>query len=149
MAVYRPKYRDPKTGALVESEIWWYEFTFTGKRIRQSAKTARKTIAIQAEKQKRMGLERALAGMPTENRKNRVRTVSEVLAEYAKGYPVNHRAKSALRVRAASARLKRVLGSALQPDLTQAALLITWPPGGKRTQATGPSTSNWAFSRER
>ena len=27
MAVYRPKYRDQKTGELVESEIWWYEFS--------------------------------------------------------------------------------------------------------------------------
>ena len=33
-------------------EVWWYEFVFCGKRIRESAKTTRKTVAIEAEKQR-------------------------------------------------------------------------------------------------
>ena len=39
MAVYKPKYRDPKTGELVEAGIWWYEFSLAGKSIRESAQT--------------------------------------------------------------------------------------------------------------
>ncbi len=117
MAVYRPRYRDKKTGNTITSNVWWYEFTFAGKRVRDSAKTTRKTLAVQAEKQKRLELERALAGMPTEGAENRIRTVSEVLASYAKGYGVNHRDKSALRVRAASAHLSEILGPVLLPDL--------------------------------
>jgi hypothetical protein len=27
---------------------WWYEFIFAGKRVRESAKTSRKTIALEA-----------------------------------------------------------------------------------------------------
>jgi len=48
--------------------IWWYEFTFAGRRIRESAKTTRKTVAIEAEKARRRELERALAGLPVEER---------------------------------------------------------------------------------
>ena len=59
MSVYRPKYQDPKTGKLKQQAVWWYEFTFAGKRIRDSAKTTRKTIAVAAEKQRRLELEPA------------------------------------------------------------------------------------------
>jgi hypothetical protein len=45
MAVYRPKYRDPKTGKPVESSIWWCHFRFAGKRYRESTMTTRKTLA--------------------------------------------------------------------------------------------------------
>ncbi|MGD0199775.1 MAG: hypothetical protein ABSD27_03395 [Bryobacteraceae bacterium] len=63
MSVYRPKYRHPKTGELTESQIWWHEFTFAGKRIRESAKTTLKTMAQESEKRKRLELERALDGL--------------------------------------------------------------------------------------
>jgi hypothetical protein len=35
MAVYRPKYRNPKTGELLESQVWWYDFSFAGQRIQK------------------------------------------------------------------------------------------------------------------
>ena len=94
MAVYRPKYRDPKTGELVESGVWWYEFTFAGKRHRDSTKQTLKTLAIEVEKDERRKLERALAGLPTEERTQRIRTVSEVLKAYREGYTSGHREKS-------------------------------------------------------
>ena len=47
MAIYRPRYRDPKTGELVESAKWWYEFPFAGRRVRESSKSTRKTIATE------------------------------------------------------------------------------------------------------
>lgn len=118
MAVYRPKYRDPKTEKLKQQAVWWYEFTFAGKRIRDSAKTTRKTIAVEAEKQRRLELERSLAGMPAEKPQNRIRTVAEVLGEYRKAYPVNHRDKSVAIVKERSAHLDRLLGAVLLPDLS-------------------------------
>ena len=30
MAGYKPKYRDPKTGELVESAVYWYDFVRDG-----------------------------------------------------------------------------------------------------------------------
>ena len=53
MAIFKPKYRD-KDGNLVESDVYWYEFLYAKKRIRESAKTTRKTIAIEAEKRRKL-----------------------------------------------------------------------------------------------
>lgn len=43
--------------------VWWYEFNFDGARIRESARTTSKTIAKQAELQRRRELERAVNGV--------------------------------------------------------------------------------------
>jgi len=94
---------------------WWYEFTYAGKRIRQSAKTTRKTIAVEAEKRRRLELERGRTGLPTENPNTRIRTVSETLA----GYKVNHRDKATLRVRSASAHVADARGCLLLSDVNQ------------------------------
>ena len=45
---------------------WWVEFCFGEKRIRESAKTGRKTLALEFEKRRRLELERAYAGIPAE-----------------------------------------------------------------------------------
>jgi hypothetical protein len=50
MAVYQPRYRDPKTGETKKSAVWWYDFTFAGRRIQESTKSTRQTIAVEAEK---------------------------------------------------------------------------------------------------
>ncbi len=45
-------------------EVYWYEFQFNGSRIRESAHTPSKTIAKQAEQQRRRDLERAINRIP-------------------------------------------------------------------------------------
>lgn len=122
MAVYRPKYRDKNTGELVESRIWWYNFTFAGQRIQKSAKTHLKTIAKEAEKDHRRRLERAAAGMPTEQAEQRIRTVGDVLKDYESQYSINHRKRSTVTVQGHCKHLSRLLGIALLPDITQARL---------------------------
>jgi integrase len=119
MSVYRPKYRDPKTGELVESQVWWYEFTFAGKRYRDSTKQTLKTLAGEVEKDERRKIERAYAGLPTESRVQRIRTVSEALKTYQKGYETGHREKSVSWVKERMAHVERLLGSAILPDLTE------------------------------
>lgn len=84
MSVYRPKYKDPKTGKTKESATWWYEFTFAGKRIRESAKPSRKTVATEAEKARRRELELSFNGLE-DKRAQRVRTVGEIAQEYLRG----------------------------------------------------------------
>jgi hypothetical protein len=59
MSVYRPSYRDSKTGEKKTSTIYWYGFTYAGKRIQESAKTSRKTVAKVAERKRRLELENA------------------------------------------------------------------------------------------
>ena len=53
MAVYRPTYTDPKTGKKKQARVWWINFTLGGKRVQESSKSTRKTIAVEYAKQRR------------------------------------------------------------------------------------------------
>jgi integrase len=53
MSVYRP----------AGSKIWWYEFQFANQRIRESTKTRSKTLAVNAERNRRRDLECAYNGV--------------------------------------------------------------------------------------
>jgi integrase len=120
MAVYRPKYRDPKTGERIESSIWWCCFWFAGKCYRESTMTTRKTLAVEYEKNRRLEIERQYAGISTEqSAKSRIRTVTEAMKTYKAGYNVNHREKSQAWVRERSAHLERLLGNVVLLDLTE------------------------------
>src|SRR5262245_50976005 len=121
MSVYRPKYRDSKTGETKTSPYWSYEFVFAGRRIREAVKTTRKTVAQEAEKNKRLELERAYAGIPqkAESAMRRVSSVSGVLKEYGTAYAVGHRPNSILWVGCRVAHLQRLLGSRLLPEVTE------------------------------
>lgn len=123
MAVYRPRYRDRKTGELKQSAVWWYGFTFAGRRVQESANVTRKTLALEREKARRLELERAAAGLPSESPRERIRRVSDALKEHSAAYSVNHRKKSTSIVRERSAHLLRLLGSLLLPDLTPARIV--------------------------
>jgi len=119
MAVYRPKYRDPKTDELVSSGTWWYEFVFAGKRIRESANTTRKTIAQDAEKRRRLELERAMAGLPIEDKGRRILAVKDLTEPYLKRYKVNHRPGSWPYCTSVLKMIDEHLGDVLLPDLTE------------------------------
>ena len=110
MAVYR------------RGRTWWYSFIYARKRVQESAKTTRKTLAVEAERARRLELERALAGLPTEARERRIRSVGEVLDSYASGYGLNHRGRSTVWVKGCVAHLKKHLASLLLPNLTEDAL---------------------------
>jgi integrase len=125
MAVYKPTYREKtKTGAKrrgkkKQSAVWWFNFTYAGKRVQESAKTTRRTVAVEAEKRRRLELERALAGLPSERATDRIRTVLEALRAYRKGYALAHRAKSVSWVSERTAHVERLLGGVLMPDLNE------------------------------
>jgi integrase len=119
MSVYRPTYRDPKSAKIKHSRVWWYHFTFAGQRVQESSRSTRKTIAVIAERNRRLELEQAYAGVPRERPEQRIRTVSLALKEYQKRYAVNHRAKSVVWVKERLPHVERLLGSLLIPDLTE------------------------------
>lgn len=98
---------------------WWYSFIFAGKRIQESAKTSRKTIAVEAERNRRLELEKTLAGIPVESRQNRILSVADVVAPYLEHYPSNHRKKSVLSAGGRLAHVVRLVGTTLLPDLNQ------------------------------
>jgi hypothetical protein len=53
VSVYRP----------AGSKVWWYEFQFAQQRIRESTKTRSKTLAIEAQRNRRRELECAFNGV--------------------------------------------------------------------------------------
>ena len=77
MSVYKPTYTDKKTGETKQQKIWWYHFTFAGRHVQESSKSTRKTIAIEAEKKRRLELEKGFNQIE-DNRQDRVRTVAQV-----------------------------------------------------------------------
>jgi len=113
MAVYRPK----RNGQA--SKFFVCEFVYQGKRFQESTGATTKTLAKEYEKSRRAELERAAAGLPTEQKANRIRTVAEVVKPYLEGYGLTHRAKSALFAVGRLKQVTRVLGSVLLSDLTE------------------------------
>jgi len=71
--------------------VWWYKFRFANRPIRESAKTASKTVAKDAEKQRRRELEEGYNDI-ADNREERVQPVSKVAAAYLEEYKLKHRA---------------------------------------------------------
>lgn len=119
MSVYQPKYVDPKTGATVKSKVWWMDFNLCGRRIRESTGVTRKTLAVEAEKRRKLDLERSLAGLPTETKESRIRTVGEVCEAYRNRYTHGHKPKSVAWVNERIAPILRHLVGVVLPDLTE------------------------------
>jgi integrase len=109
-------------GVYKRGGTYHYEFIFAGKRIRESAHTASKTVAKEAEKSRRRELERTLAGLPAEKREDRIKSVNDMVESYLADYGLNHREKSTVSANGRLAHVNRLLGSTLLPDLTEDAI---------------------------
>jgi integrase len=120
MAVYRPKYRDKETGELMESKIWWYNFTFAGRRIQESSKSRRKTVAQNAEKKRRQELERIFNDV-TDRRQERIRSISDVATKFLDDYKLRN-PKSTTFAEYAIGHLKRLVGSMMVADVGDTAV---------------------------
>ena len=100
-------------------QVCVYEFFYQGKRFQGSTGSTSKTVAKEYEKRRKAELERAAAGLPTEQKANRIRRVSEVVKAYLDGYRLTHRPSS---IDFASTRLgtvERLLGTTVLSDLTE------------------------------
>jgi integrase len=118
MSVYRPTYKDQKTGKPKESKIWWYHFTFAGRHIQESSKSTRKTIATEAEKKRRLEMERGFNDT-TDRRQERIRSVAEVADKFLEDYKVRN-PKSTTFAEYALKHLKKHLGRLMTVDVTDA-----------------------------
>jgi integrase len=120
VSVYRPKYRDPKTGELKQQSVYWYKFSFAGRQIRESSKSERKTIAVEAEKKRRLELERGFNSLS--DRRERIRAIAELADEFLEGYKVL-KPKSATFATYAVSHVKRLLGRKAASDITDAGVV--------------------------
>jgi integrase len=112
MAVYRPKRKGEA------SKFYVCEFVYQGKRFQESTGATSKTVAKVYEEQRKKELERAAAGMPTEQKAARIRTVKDVVDPYLAGYKLSHRPKSILFANGRLAHVRKALGGVVLSDLT-------------------------------
>jgi DNA-directed RNA polymerase subunit L len=70
--------------------VWWYNFFYAGRHIQESAKTTKKTVAKEAEKNRRTEIEKGFNAI--EDRKQRIATLTNVAEIYLKEYRLKHRA---------------------------------------------------------
>jgi integrase len=112
MAVYRPMRKGES------SKYYICEFVYQGKRFQESTGATSKTVAKEYEKRRKAEMERAAAGLPTEQKAARIRTVSDVITPYLAGYRLSHRPKSILFAEGRLEQVKKALGYVVLSDLT-------------------------------
>ena len=118
MAVYRPTYKDQKTGKAKQSRVWWYHFTFSGRHIQESSKSTRKTIATEAEKKRRLEMERGFNDT-ADRRQDRIRSVGDISEKFFEDYKLRN-PRSTTFAEYALKHLKRHLGRLMSVDVTDA-----------------------------
>jgi integrase len=96
-------------------DIWWYKFTYAGQRIRESSKSTSKTVAGDAERKRRRELEKGFNGI-SDQRRERVRTLADVAAEYLADYGLKHRASTFARY--AIGHVTRLLGERMLAEIS-------------------------------
>lgn len=112
MAVYKPK----RLGRI--GKFYVCEFVYQGKRFVESTGSTTKTVAKEYEKTRKAELERAAAGLPTEQKATRIRTVSDVVKPYLEGYKITHRPMSIVFAKGCLKHITDELGNVILSDLT-------------------------------
>ena len=113
MAVYKPK-RKGET-----SKCYVCEFVYQGRRFQESTGATGKTVTKEYEKRRKAELERVVAGLPTEQKAKRIRTVAEVTKAYLNDYKLTHRPSSIDFATLRLGTVDRLLGNAVLSDLTE------------------------------
>jgi hypothetical protein len=101
-------------------DIWWYEFWFAGRRIRESSKSESKTLAKTAEKTRRRELEEGFNNF-ADVRCERVRAIGEIADEFFEEYKLRI-PQSATFAEYAIGHIKRLVGDKMLVDMNEATL---------------------------
>ncbi|MGD0904851.1 MAG: site-specific integrase [Terracidiphilus sp.] len=102
-------------------DVWWYEFWFAGRRIRESSRSPSKTVAKGAEQKRKRELEQGFNNF-TDQRHERIRTFGDMAEEYFAAYKLRL-PQSAVFAEYAIDHLKRLLGSKILVDFNEAAVI--------------------------
>ncbi|MGI9071912.1 MAG: tyrosine-type recombinase/integrase [Bryobacteraceae bacterium] len=138
MSVYRPQYKVRKTGELKHTKIWYYEFIFAGRLVKESAKTKSKTVAKEAEKQRRRELEEGFNGI-ADSRDQRIRSLTGLGQTFLKDYRVRQ-PKSARFAEHAIGHVERLLGESMAVDISDKTILKYQTD--RLTEGAAPKTIN-------
>jgi integrase len=98
-------------------KVWWYEFWFAGRRIRESSKSGSRTVAKGAEQKRRRELEEGFNNLE-DVRQERVRTVREIAEEYLASYRLRN-PRSATFAEYAVGHVERLVGDRMLVDVSE------------------------------
>jgi len=93
LARVRSRRISPSMSLFKRGKYWWYEFNFAGRRIQETSKSTSKTIAKQAEQQRRRELEVGFNSLEDARDRN-IRTLRDRAAEYLESYALRNRSKT-------------------------------------------------------
>ena len=102
---------------LKRGNVWWYEFWFAGRRVRESSKTSSKTLAKAAEQRRRRELEEGFNNLE-DVRQERIRTIQDLANEYLISYKLRH-PRSATFAEYALGHVTRLLGDKMLVDINE------------------------------
>ncbi len=119
-------------------DVWWYEFWFAGQRIRESTKSSSKTVAKEAEKNRKRELEQGFNNI-TDQRRDRVRTFRDMAEDFYDVYKLRL-PDSATFAQYAVDHLKRLLGSKMAVDFNEA--VVTKYQNDRLEEGAAPKTIN-------
>ena len=102
------------------NSIWWYDFSFRNQRVRESTHSRSKTVAREAEQQRRRDLERGIHNI-TEVQQNRIRALADIAADYLADYRLRYRGVTFAEY--AVGHVVRLLGDKLVVDIDDAAVI--------------------------
>ncbi|PYT22335.1 MAG: hypothetical protein DMG57_35665, partial [Acidobacteria bacterium] len=118
--------------------VWWYEFWFASRRIRESSKTTSKTLAKSTEQKRRRELEEGFNDFQ-DVRQERVRAIRELADEYLASYKLRH-PRSATFAEYALGHVKRLLGDKMLVDVNEGT--ITEYQESRLREHTAPKSIN-------
>lgn len=101
-------------------KIFHYDFTFAGQRFQGSTKTTSRTVAQRVEDQRRREIEAGYNNI-REVRRNRIRSLEDIISEYLEGYRVRYRSASFAEY--ALGHVSRLLGKRMAADINEATVL--------------------------
>jgi integrase len=108
-------------GLFRRGDTWWYEFWFAGQRIRESSKSQSKTVAKDAEKNRKRELEEGFNNI-VDVRHERIRTFKDMAEDFYNGYKLRL-PDSAVFADYAIDHLKRLLGGKMAVDFNEAVVI--------------------------
>ena len=119
-------------------DIWWYEFWFAGRRIRESSKSESKTVAKSAEKNRRRELEEGFNNV-SDVRRERIRAMGEIADEFFEEYKLRL-PQSATFAEYAIGHIRRLVGDKMLVDMNEASIIKY--QNERLTERAAPKTVN-------
>ncbi|HLH36325.1 MAG TPA: tyrosine-type recombinase/integrase [Alloacidobacterium sp.] len=118
--------------------MWWYEFYFAGQRIRESTKSKSKTVAREAEKNRKCELEEGFNNI-TDQRRERIRTFRDMAEDFYDAYKLRP-PDSAVFAEYAIRHLNRLLGAKMLVDFNET--VVTKYQNDRLSEKASPKTIN-------